>query len=121
MMHPGRRKEGRTYERPARETVLEHLAKRNLTAQDAAKIAERDRETIRILFKKLKAAKLIHVADWRASIKGPHQPVYALGDERDEPNPGRQSDSARCRTYRAKRGGIPKPKDPIMRALLGIR
>lgn len=121
MMHPGRRKEGRTYKRPAREIVLERLAKTNLTVIDAAKVADRDRETISILFKKLKAARLIHIADWRTSIKGPHQPVYALGDEKDEPNPGRQSNSVRCRTYRAKRGGIPKPKDPIMRALLGIR
>lgn len=87
----------------------------------AAKFADRDRETIRILFKKLKEEKLIHVADWRINTRGPHEPLYAIGDEKDEPNPERQSNSVRSRQYRTKRGGIPKPKDPIMRALLGIR
>jgi hypothetical protein len=88
---------------------------------EAAKFAERDRETIRILFKKLKAEKLIYVADWRTDGHGPYVPLYALGNEKDEPMPPRQSNSVRSRLYRARRGAIPRPKDPILRVLLGFR
>lgn len=120
-MHPGRRKAGRTYERPARQIVLEHLAKSNLSIKDAAELAERDPETIRILFKKLKAEKLIYIADWRTDGHGPYVPLYALGNEKDEPMPPRQSNSVRSRLYRARRGAIPRPKDPVLRVLLGFR
>ena len=121
MMHPGRRKAGRTFVGPAREILLERLAKTNLSIKEAAAFAERDRETIRILFKRLKAEKLIYVADWKTDGHGPYVPLYAIGNERDEPMPPRQSNSVRSRLYRARRGAIPRPKDPILRALMGTR
>lgn len=114
----GRKKAGREYSRPAREIVLELLKRQNLTLRQAQRLCQRDYETVRRLFKAMRDEKLIHITEWAINDVGPHEAVWALGDEPDAKNPPRMSDKERCGRYRQRRR-IPVVKtDPLMRMFM---
>ena len=120
MTIPGGRKiAGRQYERTAREIIMEAIQQRNLTIYEMADIAERDRSTVARAANALHAEREIHIADWRVWGRGPHIAVYGVGDFDDVPNPRALTNAERCKKMR-RRNAIPVPRDPIMRALLGI-
>lgn len=114
----GRKKPGRRYDRPARDELLDLLARRELTARRAAQLIQRGYETVRKVLRKMRDERLVHISHYEIHDVGPHEAVWALGDESDAPNPPRLTDSERCRRYRAKRALPPKPKCKIMRALM---
>ena len=120
MICAGRMVAGRQYERTARDVILDALRTENLTAWEMADRAERAHQTIMTLLKKLRAEKSIHVADWRIQRTGPHVAVYGIGNFEDAPKPAVKTNAEKCLAY-SRRRSIPKPKDPILRALMGMR
>lgn len=117
----GRKKPGRAYVRPARDIILDLLETRTLTQRQAARLCQRDYETARKALRKLKADGLIHITEWLIHDIGPHEAVWALGDEKDEPNPPPMTPSEKCKRLRARQ----KPPslahaDPLMAAMMGV-
>ena len=115
----GRKITGRQYERTAREIIMEAIQQRNLTIYDMADIGEGDRSTAARAANALHDKREIHIADWRVWGRGPHIAVYCAGDFGDMQNPRALTNAQKCKKTR-RRNAIPVPRDPIMRALLGI-
>lgn len=118
----GRKKQGRAYFRPARDIMLELLETRTLTLRQAERICQRDYETVRKAMSKLKADDLVHIVEWNVPSVGPHEAVWALGCDNDEPNPPRLTPSVRSRRYREQRKPpVLKNRDPLLAALIGAK
>lgn len=113
----GRKKPGRPYVRTTRDELRILLQTMNLTVRRAAEIVQRDYETVRKTLLSMRAAGEVHICEWIVHPVGPHESVWALGNEPDEPNPKRLSDRERCRRYRARRS-VPRASDPLSSALV---
>lgn len=117
----GATKEGRTYERTAQEMLLDLLETRNLSLMQCARLCQRDRDTVRRAMAKLKAKKLVHIAEWNIPYVGPHEAVWAIGDDVDAQNPPRLTRKELTRRWRARKHPPSVIRiDPLLAAMMGV-
>ena len=117
----GRKKPGRAYVKTARETILGHLETRTLTVRQAQRLCQRDYDTARRALRKLKADRLVHITEWLVHEVGQHEAVWALGDDKDEPNPAPMTSAEKCRRHRARHNPPSLAHaDPLLAAMMGV-